>query len=461
MSKHRPFPRTPTVVLALTLGVSGSAAGQTKQKPQPSAPAKPSAAEPAAPVAPDAPDAQAAALDAEIKALKDQVGGLEKEKESLKKSLEEQKSQLDAAKTAAKEQAASAVKDAVNQFKYVELAFGVLPNSDKKVNNYAQVKANYTPALTSSFTYYSRNLGSTEKKSTTRTLEADSLVKELRSSKEASVSTEQTKLELNVIQYKVSPWQIGGLSLVPSFIAGVDQIRDNRDRFITGHESYNDPLSGKERTIISNENITEEQVGTLPHLDLDLVGRSDRLFFGAGVGALVANSERVSWRSRGSFYTPGLTIDANQPDVEGPGQLYENDDERENKFSSNGIKAHVDFGWQGPSNGFGGHFQYLTRKGKRDSYNAVTVPLDVAIDPATGKDTNAGKQRRIVETSKVEETTTSTLLGVSWTMNFAKTIGIVPELRINMQTDKVSAKGDGKTDTDESKQYDFGLVFSY
>ncbi len=437
-----------TVVFSLVLvSASGLGFGQGAAKPAPATP-------------PAANEAQAA-LDAEVKALRDQVGGLEKEKESLKKSLEEQKGQLDAAKAAAKEQAASAVKDAVNQFKVVELAFGVLPNSDKKVNNYAQVKANYTPTLTSAFTYYSRNLGSTEKKSSTRTLEPDSLVKELRSEKEASVSTEQTKLELNLIQYKVKPWSIGGLSLVPSFIAGVDQIRDNRDRFITGHESYDDPLSGKERTIISNENITEEQVGTLPHLDLDLVGQSDRLRFGAGIGALIANRESVKWRSKGSFYTPGLTIDANQPDVEGPGQLYENDDERENKFSSNGLKAHLDFGWQGPSNGFGGHFKYLTRKGKRDSYNAVTEPLEPAIDGATGKDTNAGKQKRVVETSKVEETTTSTLVGVSWTMNFAKTIGIVPELRVNMQTDKVSAKGDGKTDNDESKQYDFGLVFSY
>lgn len=411
---------------------------------------------------PVAPAEASQAIDSELKALQDKVKGLEAEKAQLETTVDDQKKKLADAQNAAKEKAANAVKDAVNQLKYVELAFGVLPNSDEKVNNYAQVKANYTPALTSSFTYYSRNLGSTAEKEETTPVDGEGPVKELKTESEATISTEQTKLEINLIQYKASSWTLGGMAVTPSIIGGVDQIRDRRERYISSRQTFNDPKSNKERTIVSNSNIIEEQVGTLPHLDFALAGKGPRFRFSTGIGLLIGNRESVKWSEQGSAYFPGLTLDVNKPDEDGAGQLVESDDTRENKFVSNGIKAHLDLGWDGPSHGFGLHFQYLTKKGKRDSYSVKNEPVtEVVIDPATNKNVNEGKQQRIVETDKVDEQLTQTLIGVSWTMNFAKVIGVIPEARINMQTDKTTAKGGEDSDAEEAKHYDFGLIFNY
>lgn len=425
------------------------------------------AAQTAAPAVP-----QSEPLDNELKSLRDRVQSLQQEKDVLQKSLETEKAQLKsvseskkaaeaqlkAAKDETRAKAANELSNALNQTKYIEVGVGILPNSDKKVNNFAKLKGNYSPHWDSSFIFSSRNLGSSATKSETTPGAAG--IKEIKVDSEATVSTNTMRMELNVLEFKPSDITLGGLSLSPAFAAGVDQLRDRRERNINGRHAFTDPKSGKNRVILTTSKIVEESVSTLPRLGFDLTARGDHLALSGGAGLLVANRERFTWDERGSAYFPPLTIDSNAK-TEVASQVAESDSSRVNRFGSNGYKAHLDLTWSGQDHGFGLHFESIAKKGEREIYNVETKPVEPDVDGVTGQVKNEGEQKRVVVESKATETRTQTLLGLSWTLSFMKDYGLIPELRLNMQTDSVKTAGGGVSDTEEARQYDFGVVFNY
>lgn len=412
-----------------------------------------------APPAPPVPAPVAASEDAlrkEVDDLKAKLAETKNAAAEATKSAEAARMQLENAKSEAKENAARGLLGAVNSQKVIDLAFGVLPNSDKKANNFASVTANYSPALSTKVVFYSRNLNAQATKNevvaATPSLNMDTF-------SEVSMTNDQTKISLDLLEYRPVGWS---KSLTPVFTLGVDQLRDQRQRRLKIQQTFADPKTSKSRVIISSSTIDERTIATLPRLQAELSGKIGAFTVSGQGGIYVGASENVDFREQGLMALPPLSRDANRPDDEIKASVASSDIRKTYSYKSNGFKAGGEVSWDGEGHGFGFAYSIFQKKGERKNFDVSVVDAPQVIDKATGAILNEGERERVAVESRLTDARTTTSMALSWTMRYAKSLGVIPIIRVGLETDRLKTSGEGRSaNTEETKQYDFGVVFSY
>jgi cell division protein FtsB len=398
-------------------------------------------------------------LEADMKKLSAEKAQLQKEIVSQENKLADAKKGLADQANSAKNDAANNLKDKLNSFKHLDVGFGVLPNSDKKVNNYAKLGVNYSPKWATSVTYNSRNTGLEQSTTSSQTVAGS----EIEGNTDTSITIQRTSLEFKLVEWKPTEWTMFGSEIKPSLNIGWNQINEVREKRDITKQTFKDSTSGKDREILINDHVLLDYDAFLPRIGFDIeADLGERISIIVGGGALVGNQEKYTYNQRGTANFPAASKSATDENDEIKAQVIENKDNNTNHSTSNGFTARTDLLYNGIRQGYGIHSQILAKKGKRKEFSFNITPVDPAFD-GDGNITNEGEIERTLSEVEITEERYQIQLGLSWSMFFMRDwAGLVPIFRINFENDVVTTQADGgDKETEETKLYDFGLIFNY
>ncbi len=429
-------------IVCLFLAAHTRSFAQTSPAPSASAPAS---TQPA-PAAQD----EVKKLREQLKTEKDARKKAEQKSEDLQQNLKDTAAESKAAVENAKKDAQNKIKEGLNQFKYINVSFGVLPNEDKDINNYSQISLNYSPVLQSSLTYYSRTTALLKKENTSTTdpATADTPEITLNTESEESSATKRTDFNIDLLRYAPGQFKFGKAKVLLSLAVGAIYSDSKTETNISQKNSHIDPATKRPKNIPVSGARTESAKSLLPQIVGEFKYQAPWALVRLSGGGIVLSRDKKEFKQTGAILFPSEAPDpkTNTPYKDSVYSEYEINSG--NAFTASGYKLGAEVEYH--SNQFGGfglHFDYLEKFGDTKGF-----------DPKV----NMAKAMLELEVKDVYEERATMQLSVSHSMDYIGHLGVTPVLRFNSNTDRLikTPKEGPRVDT-KAKSYDFGVIFKY
>ena len=384
--------------------------------------------------------AELESLRKEQKALTERTKSLEQEKAALNGQVSEQK---------------QALQDQLTRYKFINVSFGVLPNSNNQVNNVASVALNYQPGWTTKAQYFSRTTSSRQQSTSETPISGTpgtSSYNALVISDSRVNSIDRTDASMDVLRYtpRRFDWRRG--SLAPTVAIGATYAQEITKTSYSDKANYKDLISGAPTEMPINGNLTNKLQSVEPNLsgDIDVTG-----VFGikgrVSGGLIFLGRDKTKYSDIGSFQVPSQPAD---PTKNLPAQASQYSDfnlDAGSGYKSKGFMVAGDLEWSSPRwGGIGVHYFYKEKWGDTKSYKAESTPGE------------GRTQNRTLVVSSIFEERINYRYGLSYSMTYLERLGVLPSLRVNGQVDRViqTPTVGARTDTRQST-YDFGFEFAY
>ena len=252
---------------------------------------------------------------------------LNAKKAAAKKELEDKKKK-------AQEEALAAL----NRFKYIDLSFGVLPNSDGRSNSLSTLNINYNENLRSKFVRTDRRYGGTSTSDKTSIVETSTI----NTDEEKKTQVDRAEISAGLLEYSGLRFSIFGTKFEPKVGFGFDQYSEIKTTNESRKRSLPDPSDNTiTRTIIEQDVINEKNSGYLPKVWFSIkLAPFQTLKFDFVSEFYFATREDNIWEQKGSAYIPPFTDTTSE--------LIETSQNRETTFSSNGFRLALNGDWISP-----------------------------------------------------------------------------------------------------------------
>lgn len=365
---------------------------------------------------------------------KQKTEDLQQKAENLEGQLKSAGGQLQEEAQAAGQKAAASLQNKLNEFKYVDLSFGILPNDDKKVNNLSTLRINYSPTWHSSLTYYQNTSTKTENYTEDQEYEGETYAIDT----DETGITERVNFNLRVIEYttKVSEGSISKFEITTGL--GLDYYTEDNSYRFTQRASQDGA------SYIGNGTETDDFTTLAPELGVDLKYRSlSGLTITGTAAVLIANSNTNKWSVEGGG-------SANFPDEENSGSFtrtpIDYNESEESTYTSNGYRVAAGFHWVSQAyGGIGANFERAETAGESEAFER--------------EENDSGES--IVSRTKGKETRVRQQAGISYSLDFLESYGVIPVLKVANNIRTIDREG-ADTEADRNiNQTEYGIIFKY